>query len=339
MATEKMAHYLTRAGIGVHVVTGRMAEEPVMEERDGIKIHRIEAPNGMFGPFRYYYSLQRVLKEIDPDIIHAQGLYLEAVMAVRCARKWKKKVVVSPRGSDILRASPAVKWIIGGLVLKHADLVLVQNEYMRKESEKLAGGLNTAVLPNGVDSIPPIMEKKGFILFVGRLHRVKGVDVLIEAMGKVVESEAVELRVVGTGDEEEKLKRMVADKEIEDRVSFLGKKTGMELQGLMGQAEILILPSRSEAFPMTIVESLAAGTPVIASNVGGIPEVIRNGKEGILVEPRDPDGLADAIIELMQNPGKRKKMAENARKRAENYLWENIVAGLVQYYEEMLSKM
>jgi len=338
LATEKIAHYLSMAGVEVHVITGRLPGEKELEKKDSFYVHRIFRKKGFTGMLSRFSLLKRALREIQPDIIHAQGLYSEAIFAVRVAGQLNIPVVVAPRGSDILRARPAALYLLSRLVLKKADLVLVQNEFMRKECEKIAGGLETAPLPNGVDSIPDRMEKKGFVLFVGRLHRVKGVDVLIEAAEKVVVRRKLQFLIVGEGEETPVLRMLVKKKAIEEFVRFEGKKSGEELQRLMGEAEVLVLPSRSEAFPLTVVEALASGTPVIASEVGGVPEIIRNGREGILVPPDDPEALAKAILSLMKNNDLRAEMAENARKRAKGFIWEDIVRELIRYYTEVIER-
>ena len=338
LATEKIAGYLSKAGIEVHVITGGSQKERKLEQRDSFYVHWVFLKRGIRGILSRFLVLRRVLREIQPDIIHAQGLYSESIFAVHFGKRMGVPVVVAPRGSDILRARSFTIFILSRLVLRRADLVLVQNEFMRNVCEKIAGKLETANFPNGIDFIPVKSEKKGYILFVGRLHRVKGVDVLMEAAAEVLKKKKIHFLIVGTGEEEGRLREIVRSKKIESYVHFKGKKSGEDLRKLMGEAEVLVLPSRSEAFPLTVVEALAAGTPVIASRVGGVAEIIRNEREGLLVPPEDPKALAEAILYLMENRELREELMENARKRAKGYLWEDIVRELIRYYEEVLRK-
>ncbi len=353
IATQALARHISNAGHEVHVITriasrsknhGNSTESnpidnlnapstPVTSECD-VQIHYLEGPDKLLDYYRYYRSLKELIQEINPHIIHAMGLYSESFFAVRCALNSGIRCAVSPRGSDILRASSAARWFIGNQILSKADIVLVQNRFMERESRAISSDITVSYLPNGVDRILDPVKKEPYLLFVGRLHHVKGIDVLLDSMKEVVENHPIQLRIVGDGEMEPLLEK-IKEHGLKNNIEFLGAKTGDELNSIISRASALILPSRSEAFPRIVIEAMAAGTPVIATKVGGIPELITDGCEGYLVEPDDPHSLAKAILNMMKDDTMRRTMGENARKQAANYLWDNIVADLINVYKTL----
>lgn len=147
--------------------------------------------------------------------------------------------------------------------------------------------------------IEPCHENKGYFLYVGRLDREKGLQYLLEAMKSV--SESIKLHIVGKGNEEESLKKQAKTLGL-DNVEFLGFRSGKELEEEYKNCIATILPCNwFENFPTTVLESFAYGKPVIASNVGGIPEMINNGVSGILTEPTDVKGLTRAMNRLIND--------------------------------------
>ena len=139
------------------------------------------------------------------------------------------------------------------------------------------------------------------ILSVAELHERKGLKYLIEAMPKVIENcPTCKLVLVGAGPDENTLKHLVKEKNIENHVIFLGYRK--DIPHIMKSADIFVLPSEKEAFGLVLLEAMAAELPIIASEVGGIPEIIENGVNGMLIPPHDEDRIANAIIKLLNDP-------------------------------------
>lgn len=176
------------------------------------------------------------------------------------------------------------------------------------------------VISNFVDSSflveEPTYTDKGYFLYVGRLSKEKGVTYLLEAISKLPD---FMLHIVGAGPEEEKLREQASRLGLTN-VVFRGLKSGEELIEEYRHCIASILPCDwFEIFGITIVESFALGKPVIASRVGGIPEIVEDGVNGILVEPADVSSLAEAISKLGSNPELVLKMGRKARKKAEEH--------------------
>jgi len=168
---------------------------------------------------------------------------------------------------------------------------------------------------------------------IARLSDVKGQDILVEAMKKIIQKiPKAKLLFIGEGKLEGLLRRMVTELGLERHVQFYSivNKTSEMLSVL----DVFINPSRQEGLGLSVMEAQAAGLPVVASNVGGIPSLIEHQETGILVEPENPEVLADAILELLQNKAKSEKIGLAARKQAEEqYSSEVMVEKTLKIYE------
>jgi len=212
------------------------------------------------------------------------------------------------------------------------------------------------VIPNGVDvkRFNPqvrghqLMEEIGLrgrnvLLFVGALsqwHRYKGLDVLLSAMSRLRKmDENIRLLVVGDGGLSEEYRALAKSLGVSEEVVFAGNVPDDALPEYYACADIVVVPSkdRSEGFGLTILEANASGKPVIGSNVGGIPNVIQDGKNGRLVPPNDPIILAETIMQLL---GSDKLMAElggAGRVLAEKYDWSMVAERTEGLYESVRS--
>lgn len=168
----------------------------------------------------------------------------------------------------------------------------------------------------------------GRLLAVGSLEKRKGFEVLLKALG-ILRRQRLEitLDLIGDGSQAGRLRRLALREGIADRVHFRGWLTPDEVQKAMGEATILVHPSSGlgDAVPTVIKEALAAGTPVVASSVAGIPELLSDGRCGVLVAPRDPSRLAEAVLGLLQSEARRAELARAGRTHAESTfdLWRN----------------
>lgn len=164
----------------------------------------------------------------------------------------------------------------------------------------------------------------------------KGFDVLVDAVEQMVNKFAPPpfiVNVVGLSKaREEQFMGIVREKHVESYFMSMGIRN--DINTILSASDIYIQPSRTEAISLAIMEALQHGLPVVASNVGGIPEVVIDGKNGLLVNACDAEGLAMAMLELMQSPEKRKEMGERSRKHSLNFNVEKGVENLIDIYEK-----
>jgi glycogen(starch) synthase len=155
------------------------------------------------------------------------------------------------------------------------------------------------------------------LLCLGRLVRIKGFDLAITALPRILEKfPSVRLIIAGDGPERGSLERQARELGVEDAVDFLGWVAPSEVPALINTASILVLPSRADAFPLAGIQAAFMERPVVATRVGGIPELVVDGETGLLVEAENTAGLADAILSLLDHPEKVDRLGEAARERS-----------------------
>ena len=171
------------------------------------------------------------------------------------------------------------------------------------------------------------------LLFIGRLAKQKGIDVLIRAIPMLKDYD-VKLVVAGTGPEQANLSRLISELNLQEKVVFVGVVHGKRKLEYLSASDIFVFPSLSESFGMVLLEAMACKTPIVASKVAGIPEVI--GRDGVLVEPRNPAKLSEGIRELLDDEKTAKKLASRAYKRlTQNFTVERTAAAYIELYERL----
>jgi glycosyltransferase involved in cell wall biosynthesis len=185
------------------------------------------------------------------------------------------------------------------------------------------------VIPNGID--PTLFGPREYrgrprtIAMVACLREEKRVDVLLDAAPLILARHPeAEIVIVGDGACRAELETRARTNHVADRVRFLGHRD--DVPAVLANADIFVLPSRSEAFPNAIVEAMMSGLPVVASSVGGIPELVEDGRTGRLVPPGDVAQLAAAIIDILDHPDRATQMGQTARGRIEErYSFDRMV--------------
>ncbi len=226
--------------------------------------------------------------------------------------------------------------------LSRASRVICPSAYLRDIA--VSWGVppeRTLVIPNPAPELPRLPPREearaafGIVgptlAFAGRIGRQKSLDVGLEAIARVA---GVALLIAGDGPERARLERRVDDLQIGGRVRFLGSLPREEVLGLFRGADASLLTSTWENFPHTVVESLAVGTPVIATSVGGVPEVVTDGENGLLVPPGDAGALAVAITRFYGERGLRERLAAAAAPSVAEYGQEQTLARVEAVLEE-----
>jgi glycosyltransferase involved in cell wall biosynthesis len=172
---------------------------------------------------------------------------------------------------------------------------------------------------------------------VAGLRRIKGLDVLVMAAAKIV-ARVPDARfvIVGEGPERESALLQVRQFGLENNFEFLGHRD--DVPALLAEADLFVLPSRSEAFPNAVIEAMAAGLPVVATHVGGIAELVQQERTGVLVPSEDPEALAGAVLNLMARPEFANALGRTARQEVEReYSLSSMVARFEELYESELA--
>lgn len=335
--TYLLSKELIKRGDDVYVLT---YPHPDIHDLNGIHVETAPTVNikGLRG---FIFLISATLKLIfmtrkyEFDLVHAHFLIPPGLIAVLAGVITRKKLVVTVHGSDIfiLASNPILRRLIK-YILKKADYVVVVNETIRdKILELKLTGLDgkIKVTHNAVDiekynpHTPTnfaqeigMSSTKLVVLFVGNLVSQKGLRYLLEAK-KLLKSPA-ELVIVGDGPLMTDLKRMVKTEEIED-VTFTGARR--DVYQIMPAADLFVLPSVSEGFPITLLEAFACGLPAVATNVGGIKELVTS-EVGLIVPSADPLALAEGIDTILQNDDLKQDMGLKARKKALDYSYLEI---------------
>lgn len=205
----------------------------------------------------------------------------------------------------------------------HVDHICCVSNYVLGKIERACRHKNSPlkVIYNGLStpdvSPSPISFSPPTILGIGRLTHEKGFDILIKAFSILKKDISnARLIIVGDGEKQKYLKRLVSELEIKDHVQFTGELSREEIFNIINQSTFVVVPSRFETFGLVALESMLMQRPVIASNLGGLPEVISNGETGILVKPKDPIALCAAMQHLLSQPEKLIRMGMCARLQA-----------------------
>ncbi|MBD3281691.1 glycosyltransferase [Candidatus Uhrbacteria bacterium] len=190
-------------------------------------------------------------------------------------------------------------------------------------------------LPNPIEIPESTSSRRGLgnYIFIGRLSPEKGIETLVRAAGRVP---SVKLDIIGEGPERAKLEQL-ASQVAPGRVNFLGFQTGKELSELRGRAKALCLPSVVyENAPLTILEAMASGVPVIGSNIGGIPELVKDGINGFLAEPQSMEAWIEALRQMEQFTGEQRFELGDAGKEAavSKFTWDKHLKDLEQIYSD-----
>jgi len=272
------------------------------------------------------------------ELIHAHYAVPQGLLGVLLKRILKLPLVVTVHGSDVLRlAETKAGKVLVGLALNGADAVVAVSNFLGLRLRELGvppgkirviyGGVE---LPEKSEAAP---GKR--VLFVGSLVEQKGVDVLLRSFRRVKEQiPEAELLIVGDGRERERLEELSRSLGLRD-VHFEGAKE--DLEAYYSGSRVLALPSRTEGFGLVALEAMARGLPVVATRTGGIPEVVLHRRTGILVEPDNPEALAEALIEVLSNGELWKRLSSRAREWASKFSWDRTAAEYEEVYREVLA--
>lgn len=275
-----------------------------------------------------------------PEMLHAHYGFPDGAVAASVARSMGLPCVVTLHGDDVhFQLARAVSGRLVRRVLLRAGRIVVVSPHMLDGLERMGADLarRAVWIPNGYDAVASSAGDEGLgrrgLVYVGRLSPEKGVDRLLKAFAK--SRMADRLVLVGAGPEETRLRGLAAALELGERVEFAGMRPNAEAMAMMAGARALVLASDREGLPSVAVEALACGTPVVAAAVGGLPDLLRDERVGILVPPGDDDALAAAL----DDASSREWLHTAIRSLSGVLSWDEVAGRLLELYDEVIAEM
>jgi teichuronic acid biosynthesis glycosyltransferase TuaC len=331
----------------------KMARTPQYEQRNGVEVWHPRYPlppkiGTSLAPLLLALgarkTVARLLAEGDFDLFDAHYYYPDGAAAALLSRWFDKPFVITARGTDLTLlpqfAMPRrwIKW-----TKSQAAASAFVSQALKKTWDEIGGPKSRErVLRNGVDlelfqrhdpqaSRTRLGLSAGrWLVSVGNLVPLKGHDVAIRSLASLPDD--TKLAIVGDGPERNRLERLARDLGLSERVLIAGAKPQAELPFWYSAAECLILCSTREGWPNVLLEAMACGTPVVATAVWGIPEVVSTPVAGRLIGERTPSALARAILELVGGP----KQPEAVRRYASSFSWQETTNGQIDLFREVL---
>ncbi|HMH50447.1 MAG TPA: glycosyltransferase [Candidatus Acidoferrum sp.] len=287
-------------------------------------------------------ALARLAREQDVAVLQTHG-YKANVFAWLARRSIRRPWIAFLHGVTTESRRAGLYYALERLAVRQADRVVVMSERMRREYEAAGVGasrlrvVHNAILPGVTVPRPQDTAERGPALsVVGRLSAEKGVDVALEAMAVIAaQHPTARLHIAGDGPDRASLTRLASRLGIGDCVVWHGHVE--DVASIYRQSTLLIIPSRSEGLPNVALEAMAAGVPVVATDVGGLGELITSGQTGVLIPPEDPSALARAIRQLLDRADERRRLASAAHAYAiERFSLTARVAAFHGLYTELL---
>lgn len=308
-------------------------------------VARAQVPAFLIG---FWWRAIRVSRRC--SLIHCQWT-ISGLVAFLATRMHRRPLVLSVRGSDIHLMQGGVAGFLNRKIYSWMDIIIaVSRDIATRLQQAGVDAAKIRVVENGVDGRFHPRDREAtrrrldlpsgdfVILFVGLLVPVKGVDILLEALG-LMSHRAFRCVLVGDGQLRMGLQEQVREAGMSDRVLFAGLRPSDEIPLWMCAADVLVLPSRSEGRPNVVLEAQASGVPVVATRVGGTPELVEDGQTGLLIEAENPSELASALGRLADDEGFRQELGSSARAHIERsgLTWERSASKVKAIYEEVLS--
>ncbi|MFH1218525.1 MAG: glycosyltransferase family 4 protein [Candidatus Peregrinibacteria bacterium] len=303
-------------------------------EQEGIKVIRLNVSN-KHDP-RHHSQLKKILKEQKIDLLHAQVWNPASCRYAYTAAKATKTPLMTTEHDPF--PLPLLKDIFKKQGLKNVQRIIAISKNNKQLLQKLypAHKDKIQLVLNGIDTLwwqSQILrfteldlekiktetfqanEDTLIIISIAELHERKGLKFLISAMPEIIKSYPnTKLVIVGEGPDRKNLEKLIRKLKMEDHIILLGRKK--EIPHLLKASNIFVLPSKREAFGLVNLEAMLTPLAVVATKVGGIPDIISHQKTGLLVRPQDTPALARTLKQLIASPVKRKKMAKAGKSRA-----------------------
>ncbi|SDR13363.1 glycosyltransferase family 4 protein [Halopelagius longus] len=291
-------------------------------------------------------EFRNVLREFQPDIVHAHNrFFYTSVLAALYSIRADYKLVTTLHLGDIGMISG-----LGGVAAKTFEQTVSQFVISRSEqvicvsaaAEPIAqslGAKRTAVVRNAVDinEFSPSQTNGKSLLYIGRFVHNNGIQDLLTALPLILDSHPdAEIHLVGSGPLGDKVRKSIQSSGLSESVTIYDYVD--DISEMYDLASVLCRPSYSEGLPLTMLEAMASGVPPVVTAIAGVPEVVTDHETGILLEPGNPDEVAQAIIELFDDAELRTRLSKNARDYiTENLTWEQRTDKVIRIYSQVVT--
>ena len=280
-------------------------------------VHSHGARAGLFALLSAPHSAKKIFTEH----IYDKSYHLNNIVNDQIQRRLLRKIY--NKSDEIIAVSSSVRDYLLGLGLDKYKIILISNgiDLAKSEKRKAKSPLNNSRAP--------------IIGTIGSLNRTKGFNYLIGAMPHILKKYPLAtLEIIGEGPERQRLIDDSRQYGIEKHVSLLGKK--LDIHKYLDYWDVFVLPSTSETFGIVVLEALQAGVPVVASKVGGIPDIINNNENGLLFEPANPKAIVKAVLEIMEHPVLAAKFKREGAKSLQKFAWSKIIKKIELIYFELV---
>lgn len=317
-------------------------------------------------PTRSFYSYQTVRRQLkfardvrreQIHVVHAYGFYPNVFAIWPAALATRSVTIASVRDMGVFTDRHKLRSLSQAMACRLADCIIANSHAVREWLAKQGlGRYDIQVIPNGIKMpLPRHNDRPGpirtelkiepdapLVAVVGRLVRTKGLEYFLEAAASLIARfPSVRFLIVGEANVEppyrHELEERARDLNLEGRLLFTGQRN--DVPQIMREIDISVLPSLSESFSNSLLESMANGLPIVATKVGGTPEVIRDGESGILVAPADSAAISRAIAQLLEAPDLRERLGQAAREKvAREYSIECLLRRTESLYIALLER-
>ena len=284
-----------------------------------------------------FLSLINFLKKTKPQIIHTHLYRANIIGRIAGKIAGTPRIISSQRSIDGWKKFYHI-WL-DKITSNYCNLIIANSQAAKNvliTREKISAK-KIIVAYNGVKSTNQQINKSTnqqfTVGFIGRLHREKGVY-LIPGIAKIVceKNDKIKFLIYGEGPKKNNLKLQIADYNLQNKVEFLGWQTN--LKDVYSSIDILLLPSEEESFPQAALESMSYGVPVIASDVGGVSELVEHKKTGILIKSKSPASFANAILSISQDHYCYHHFSENSKIKASEFSIEKMIKSIDKIYND-----
>ena len=364
-----VSHFLGKhfaaAGHDVHLITSQFQDYPKDEKVEGIHVHRVRAlrksPDVCAVHEMLTYAVSsslyglRFAKQFQPDIVQVFFGIPAGGGAYLLRKRRNVPYIVFLGGRDVPSRNPDppyYRWLylflkpIIRVIWRNASAVVACSEGLRELARETDSDIKMDVIPDAVDleTFAPIERdacpEKVRVLSIGRLIPRKGFQFLIRALPQILEkvSHNFEIEIVGDGPYQEELLKLAENLGVASYIHFSGSVPYSELPQKYSDADLFILPSLAEGMPLVVLEAMGTGLPIVVSRVQGIDELVVDGTNGALFDPGDVDGLAHALVKLINAGERRIEMGKASTERVKPYDWKHIADAYLNLYADVLTK-